>query len=596
MSEEQGSESAVSRSQSVKEEEMAEEKEAPRKVSRRQFVKGAAVGGAGVAAAGVLASCAPAATPTTAPEAAPTCPPATECAPCPTPWLPEKWDEEADVVIVGFGGAGANAAIAGYDAGAETLILEVAPEGREGGNTKCTGAGMTHAYDKGKYLVYLKKLCRGATPEEYLEDWAEVETGLLDWLDYLGIEYMQIRHDYGHFFTTTVGGVPGVPESGISFDSGIDQYQSLRPDGTLVAAGELFLMFKDHVEERGIPVLYETRATELIQEPATEEILGVKATQAGKEIYVKARRGVILACGGYENNPELQDSHVYPGVRIYPAGNPYNLGDGVYMAQAVGADIFHMAGVEYYGYGVLPTEHDAAIPLSLTKLGNGIIVNKYGKRIYNEDKKLSHTRTFHALDFDGYPDDPSALNDYVGIPSYLIFDEAKRLAGPLRDPTSGHGPTGWLEVHGLYWWSEDNMEEIESGLIKKADTIKELAENSGIDPAALEDTVNKWNGYCATGEDLQFGRAKDAMLPIEVPPYYAMEMTPCFLNTQGGPKHSNKDGKVLDREDKPIARLYAAGECGSVYSLMYHGSGNVAEAVMVGRLAGENAAALEPWG
>ena len=83
MSKEQGSESAVSRSQFIKEEEVAEEKEVPKKLSRKEFVKGAAVGGAGVAAVSVLASCAPAATP--APEAAPTCPPAEECPPCPTP-------------------------------------------------------------------------------------------------------------------------------------------------------------------------------------------------------------------------------------------------------------------------------------------------------------------------------------------------------------------------------------------------------------------------------------------------------------------------------------------------------------------------------
>jgi len=596
LSKEQGSESAVSGSQFIKkEEEMAEEKEAPKRVSRRQFVKGAAVGGAGVAAAGMLASCAPAPVPTTAPgETAAPCPTCLPAGECPPPvWLPEKWDDEADIVVVGYGGAGASAAIAGTDAGAEMLLIEVAPEEFIGGNTICSGGGWTHAYDKDKYLIYLRKLCRGATPDQYLADWAEVETQIIAWMEYLGIGYQQAIHDYGHFFTTEMAEVrPGVSAgAGVSKDSGIDQYRAMDADGNLVRGAGLFKLFADRVAERNVRVMYETRATELVQDGVTKEILGVKAEdKTGKEMYLKARKGVILACGGYENSPYLIDSNVTPGVRVYPAGTPYALGDGIYMSQKVGADIFHMAGIEWRGFGVKPIEGDNTFTINVQDFGSGIVVNSYGKRFYNEDKKLGHTKTYAALEFDGYPDDPTALSDYKGIPAFIIFDEAKRLEGTLV-------PKGyeWLWTMELYAWSEDNMKEIDSGVIKKADTIKELAEMSGIDPAALEETVNKWNGYCAAGEDLQFGRAPDIMLPIEVPPYYAIEVSPQFINTQGGPKHSNIDGRVLDRASNPIPRLYAAGECGSVYSLMYHGSGNVAEALIVGKIAAENAAADEPW-
>jgi len=331
-------------------------------------------------------------------------------------------------------------------------------------------------------------------------------------------------------------------------------------------------------------------------------VFGVKATdKTGKEKYFKAKKGVLLACGGYENNPQLIDSHILPGVRVRPAGTPYNLGDGVYMAQEAGADIVHMAGCEWMGFGANPPGHDVAIKVELRKLGKGIVVNRFGKRYFNEDKKLDHTRTLVAIEFDGYPDDPTALSDYKGVPSFLIFDEAKRLAGPLAksklEPVTDMAPPvmGFLAVKGLYEWSADNSQEIENGMIKKADSIQELAEIAGIDPVALEETIKNWNDYCQAGEDAEFGRPPNTMGPIEGPPYYAMEIGPLFINTQGGPKHSNLDGKVLDRYDNPIPRLYAAGECGSVYSCMYHGSGNIAEALIVGKLAAETALQEEPW-
>ena len=123
MSEEQGSEGTVSRNQSIKEEEMAEEKEAPRKLSRKDFVKGAAA----VAGVGALASCAPAATPAPGQTAAPapTCPPAGECAPCPVAGLPETWDMETDVLVVGSGHCGGlPCAIEAKNAGADVLVIE----------------------------------------------------------------------------------------------------------------------------------------------------------------------------------------------------------------------------------------------------------------------------------------------------------------------------------------------------------------------------------------------------------------------------------------------------------------------------------------
>ena len=117
---------------------------------------------------------------------------------------------------------------------------------------------------------------------------------------------------------------------------------------------------------------------------------------------------------------------------------------------------------------------------------------------------------------------------------------------------------GWWTIHKLYHWSDDNSAEIDLGWIVKANTIKELAAKMGVDSDSLEETVNTYNGYCEIGEDHDFGREKDWLVPIKTPPYYGTELCEPIINTQGGPKHNSRS-QVLDINDKPISRLYAAG-------------------------------------
>ena len=115
-----------------------------------------------------------------------------------------------------------------------------------------------------------------------------------------------------------------------------------------------------------------------------------------------------------------------------------------------------------------------------------------------------------------------------------------------------------------------------------------------MDPAALAATVRNYNGYCAAGEDPEFGRFKDWLVPLETPPYYATELCEPIINTQGGPKHDAR-AQVLDKNDQPIPRLYAAGELGSFFFPLYESASNIPEALAFGRIAGAHAAALTPW-
>jgi succinate dehydrogenase/fumarate reductase flavoprotein subunit len=584
---------------------MAKEEEASKKLSRKDFVKGAAV----VAGAGALASCAPAATPAPAetPASCPTCPPAEACAPCPTPWLPEKWDKEADVVVVGYGAAGACAAAEASDAGAEVLLLEKMPKGLEGGNSCASTAAMSDPYDKALATDHLYALNLGDTPNpvtsrELCASFIDTIDGAYDWYESIGGEWEPIEsmiHDASYFFVT---GEPGkqsrVAGTQSPHPSGLD-YR--RPIGKGVQA---FKVLSDLVESKDIEVMYETKAAALIQDPGTKEILGIRATNAaGEEICLKAKKGVVMTLGSFENSPDLCTWFLNPGIRVYTAGGPANTGDGIYMVQQVGAVLWHMNCAGLLGVGVVvparlltqPIEWDCPISVSTGNEGTYIVVNKYGKRFTNVATRIIYTKvpSLTGLSdysyFDGQPLDPTAKCEYTNIPPYMIFDETYRLRGPIT-----RSMTDYAWIKGLYTWSDDNSAEIENGLITKADTVSDLATKLGIDPAGLEETVAKYNAYCAQGEDPEFGRPAAILQPLETPPFYGAELCLVNANVGGGPKR-NGDAQVVDKDDNPIPRLYAAGEFGGIQGAMFHGTLCMVEAVMVGRLAGRNAAAEEPW-
>lgn len=175
----------------------------------------------------------------------------------------------------------------------------------------------------------------------------------------------------------------------------------------------------------------------------------------------------------------------------------------------------------------------------------------------------------------------------------MIFDDEMRKMAPFE--WMGFGAMG-----AMYEWSEDNMAEIEKGWIPTANSISELAEKIGLDPEALEATVAAYNATVEAGEDAEFDRAivdddgNQVSFPIATPPFYAHELYPTLLNTQGGPRR-NAQAQVIDAFGEPIPRLYSAGELGSFWGIIYQGAGNNTESMVFGRIAGANLAALDPW-
>ena len=116
----------------------------------------------------------------------------------------------------------------------------------------------------------------------------------------------------------------------------------------------------------------------------------------------------------------------------------------------------------------------------------------------------------------------------------------------------------------------------------------------GLDPATLTDTVGRWNRCCDAKQDPDFGRTM-MLEPIADGPFYAVELSPSMLNTQGGPRR-NENGQIVRPDGSPIARLYSAGELGSIYSYLYQGTGNIGEGLAFGRISGRNAALPDTYG
>jgi succinate dehydrogenase/fumarate reductase flavoprotein subunit len=486
--------------------------------------------------------------------------------------VPHQWDIETDVVIVGFGAAGVAASVTAYDLGAHVVILEKAPEGEEGGNTRVAGQGYLNTSSVSSAVKYLTALCGPYTvPEAVVQVWAEEMCKNNTWLQSLGGDPQEHQH----------------PPVGIEFLDlpGSDCVHKFH-DGPTYGYSNTWKRFESLVKQRAIPIFYETPARELIQHNISKEILGVRAEYRNQSVYVKARRGVVLTCGGFENNQEMIRNYL-PGIPYcYTSGTPYNEGDGIAMAIAVGADLWHMNN--YAGPSmalkvpeIRTTFSMQALHYSKEMAGGMIVVGPDGKRFTDEKYKTRHGK----VSVNG-----RWLPLSTPCPMFLIFDHALFSAGPLYDKHPSHG---WTQIIERYEWSEDNSAELAKGWIKTANCLTSLARILGLDAATLENTVQRWNRYCDTEHDLEFGRTL-MMTPIAASPFYAVELSPSMLNTQGGPRRNEK-GQIVRPDGTAIPRLYSAGELGSIYSYLYQGTGNIGECLAFGRVSGRHAVAEKPW-
>ena len=408
-------------------------------------------------------------------------------------------------------------------------------------------------------------------PQEVVHAWAEEVAKNNDWLTSIGGDPQEHQH----------------PPAGIEFPEfpGSGSTHKFH-EGPVVGYSNTWKLFERVVGEREIEVLYESPATELIQMDRTREIVGVRVEQGGKSLYVKANRAVVLTCGGFENNQEMIRNYL-PGLPYcYTNGSPYNEGDGVRMAMEAGADLWHMNNFAGPSMALKVPEYRTtfsmiALHFSREMPGGMIVVGPDANRFADEKRKTSHGKVF---------DSGRWASMSTPCPMYMIVDNTLLSSGPLYDKEPR---SGWNAMVDRYDWSDDNRAEVARGWIKQGGTVAALASAIGLDAATLEATVNRWNEHCEREEDTDFGRSL-MLSSLAEPPFYALELSPSMLNTQGGPRR-NWRAEVVRPDGSPVPRLYSAGELGSIYSYLYQGTGNIGECMAFGRISGRNAAAEKPW-
>ena len=423
---------------------------------------------------------------------------------------PEAKDEtyDVDLVIVGAGGAGLSAAVTAQEAGANVLVLE--KTGITGGSTtrsggKILGAGTPTQEAQGfedtpdMMYDYLKSFDKnGNIKEDLVRNFCDNSAENIQWLVDRGVKIQDVEPIHSSLTPWRVHNVQG----GGGQTSG--------------HGGQFCVPLTQTYEQTGGKILYNCPAKELITDE-NGAVTGVIAEKAdGSKVTVNAP-AVILATGGYCHNEEMLAKYNDFLPNNAASGVPMtNTGDGLVMAEAIGAKNFDAPGLQ-----LVYVNYDSYIGIAEE---SGLIVSEDGNRVVNEWSYQSHVA--------------NALADAKSTAGYYITATKD---GVCAEPY----PTVQAGV------------QIES--VPHAATLEELAEQIGMDPAALTATVERYNELCAKGADDDFGKPAEYMIPVEGDTYYAFKMNPGSSVTFGG-LEIDTSAHVLDTNNAPIPGLYAAGE------------------------------------
>ena len=546
-------------------------------LSRKEFLKGAAMSAAGVGlmASGLMNKQA------VAEEAKPEYTNSSS-------WVKASqnvtWDEEHDIVIAGYGMAGTAAYIEAVeiDPNVDVVIYDKSDEANAGGQAIASGQCVIFVEpdDVETFRTYMRAMNEPHVIPEEDFNWLTNEFATdLEWIQ-AALE--PVGYEVGYSgggalrWGTLLVEFPDLP--GADFVGATGHFRD-KNGGLAFENGGCWNGFAKAAEYRGAKPQYEHQVVCLVQDAVTRKVDGVGVKKPdGSVIYVKARKGVLLATGGYEGDMEMY-RNFNGGDRIYNAGSPYVTGDGVKMEMAIGAQLWHMDGQTMscgYFHGIkVPDFETTFIRQFYMKQGSWMEVAADSTRYYNEAKSYQRQHMKY-YEHGKYVDVPIARSQ----PVHIIFDEECRKAQPMVNAW-----IGWpVTCRNPYHWSDDNSVEIEKGWIVKADTIEELAEKLGRDPAALRAEVDHFNAMVDAGEDADFGRDITTMAKIENGPFYAIEEVPAMPACSGGARRNIK-GQVLNWDNEPIEGLYSAGELGSLVCNLYQNGTYLHVAICSGRAA-----------
>ncbi|MBI0110935.1 FAD-binding protein [Lactobacillus sp. W8093] len=463
-----------------------------------------------------------------------------------------KWDAVYDVIVVGFGGAGAGAARFAADNNAHVLLIDSAPEGHEGGNTRYAGGAFAWSDNFADLREYYKQ-----TYYPFKYDPKDLDAFVNNVLKmkeysqkYFGIEAQYTgRRPQGEY-----------PE--------YKHAETMRSQSMTAGMynGGFWKLLRKKVYERldKIDVWFESPAQHLIQDPNTKTILGVQIKHQGINRNVAARNGVVLSCGGFENNQDMVQTFLGQGS-LAPIGTLYNQGKGIDLAVEAGARLWHMSNYDSHGFSLresAPREKFAYM-INWKSLFNGsiFVAGDDGTRYYREDEEDRHGYKYNHGNWIMQPNQNHP---------HIIMDQ--RQFEQLANDDS------------------DKAEQIKSLITYaiKAETIAELADK--IAAPKLAEAVSDFNFLVNEKKrDMFLNRKIETMRAFGAGPYYAIPICHNILHTHGGARR-NENCEVLDMENNVIPHLYEAGELGDIFATKYIGANSIADLLISGKIAGENAA------
>jgi len=544
---------------------------------------------------------------------------------------PARWDLEADLVAVGSGLGAICASIAARDLGQEVVVLEKAPKlggvcAYGGGEVfvpnshKMREQGIEDSDEAGR--AYFEFLAAGfADPElqrtlldqmrpavEYFEKeagvrWYAVE-GLPDYYypdapgahaggRYLSVELFEGASlgEWQHKTFLTPHFPLGVLHHELYAWGGLAKVtewnyellgERITQDMRAWGQGMMGYFIKAAMLDRGIPAHVQTPVRELVTDAG--RVIGVRAEQDGRDLFVRARRGVLLAVGGYDMNPEL--ARQFEGIHDWnSACPPYLHGDHLVMAGEVGAALGAVPATNlalFYGYHIPGEEHEGK-PLYRSSWECGcphaIWVNRKGKRFCDESFYKDYQPRLRSWD--------GQKQQMPNQPPFLIFDQSYRDRYPLGSFMPG--------------------QEIPEELAVSADTPAALADKLGIDAAGLEATLTRFNEHARNGADPDFGKGSrpwavrltgdpgypnPCVGPVEKAPYYGVELVPVSVGINSHGLRTNTSAQVMHLRGHPIPGLYAVGNSAALLDLgggYQSGTSNM-RAITWGYIAGRHVA------
>ncbi|HTP21388.1 MAG TPA: FAD-binding protein [Solirubrobacteraceae bacterium] len=464
-----------------------------------------------------------------------------------------------EVLVVGFGAAGAAAAIAAHDAGATVGIVEKTPAG--GGNCIHSG-GFLFEVDGPRAVDHLDALCFGKTDRAVLEAYAGGLPDIAGFVEALGGAALPVDMDA---FGGMLPSWPHFPGAGHV------RYRQFAPAPGERPGPGLWRVLEAAVRERDIAVTLDTAAIDLVLDG--DRVAGAVVEHGGERRCIGARAGVVLASGSFEANPGLRDT--YLPLPLTSVGHQGNTGDTLDLARAAGASLWHMGA--FFGWlSFVHPDFPAAFTLDV-HAPSFIYVDGDGRRFADETGWEVHDRVRALTAY--LPRRPNRPR----MPGWIVFDETARLAGPL------HGIVG---SPNRYDWSPDNSAEVEAGWIARGADATELTAATGLDPAILQSTLGDYAAAVSRRRDDEFGRAPATLVPL-TPPLYAIRMTPGVATASGGPRR-DAEARVVDRNGAPIPGLFAAGAAGSIWGHLTEHGGGLTDAIVFGRIAGTRCATASP--